>query len=293
VYRFGNSALVATVDFITPVCDEPARYGRVAAANSISDVYAMGGRPLFALNLLTIPRTGLSEEDTIAIMEGAARLLGESGAALLGGHSVLDNELKFGLAVIGEVAPDKVLSNAGAKLDQVLILTKPLGTGAYINGYRSGNVSAEALEPVLVEMERTNKAAAEVASVAGSTCATDVTGFGLGGHALEIAKASNVRLRIQLDRLPIHAGFAQLVEQGITTSATGKNAAYIVGSTIYPQAIDPVHEKAVVDPQTSGGLLMCVPKNSAAAAMRALEDSGHQGALIGEVIPGPVGLEFV
>src|SRR5689334_13101009 len=182
VYLLGSHALVATADFITPVCDDPRRFGRVAAANSLSDVYAMGGRPLFALNLCCFPP--LDDPDAQAlqgILEGAAEALAEAGAVLLGGHSVRDPELKFGLAVIGEADPARLLTNAGARPGDRLLLTKPLGTGVLVNAFKVDRIDEAGLEPALREMERLNSEAGRMALLHGVHAATDITGFGLAG----------------------------------------------------------------------------------------------------------------
>src|SRR3954464_13309153 len=185
VYLLDGHALVATADFITPVCDDPRRFGRVAAANSLSDVYAMGGRPLFALNLCCFPELeGEGAEALGGVLRGAAEALVDAHAVLLGGHSVRDPELKFGLAVIGEADPQRLLTNAGAKPGDRLLLTKPLGTGILINSFKADKIDEAGLDPALVEMERLNAEAARLALAHGVTAATDVTGFGLTGHAL-------------------------------------------------------------------------------------------------------------
>ncbi len=206
VYLLDGRALIATADFITPVCDDPRRFGRVAAANALSDVYAMGGAPLFALNLCCFPED-VPDGVLAAILEGAAAALGEAGAALLGGHTVRDPELKFGLAVIGEAAPGRLLTNAGARAGDRLVLTKPLGTGVLINAFKIDKLDEAGLEPALREMERLNAEASRLALAHGAAAATDVTGFGLAGHALGMARASGVGLRVELARLPVHEGF--------------------------------------------------------------------------------------
>lgn len=223
VYQLGAHALVATADFITPVCDDPRRFGRVAAANSLSDVYAMGGRPLFALNLCCFPGKGVPDGVFAGILAGAAGALAEAGGVLLGGHTVRDPELKFGLAVIGEADPACLLTNAGARAGQRLILTKPLGTGVLINAYKQRKLDAAGLEPALREMERLNAEACRLALVHGATAATDITGFGLVGHALGMARASRVGVRVVHDCLPVHDSFYRLAANGVTTGSTCAN----------------------------------------------------------------------
>ena len=211
VYLFEGHALVATADFITPVCDDPRRFGRIAAANSLSDVYAMGGRPLFALNLCCFPSDEVPEGVLGAILEGAAEAMAEAGAALLGGHSVRDQELKFGLAVIGQADPGRLLTNAGAREGQRLLLTKPLGTGVLINAFKFDKLDEAGLEPVLREMGRLNGEASRLALAHGVTGATDITGFGLAGHGLGMARASGVGLRVSLRETP---GLRRLLPPG-------------------------------------------------------------------------------
>lgn len=294
VYLLGSHALVATTDFITPVCDDPRRFGRVAAANSISDVYAMGGRPLFALNLCCFPRLDPPDDQALAgILQGAAEALKEAGAALLGGHSVRDHELKFGLAVIGEADKDRLLTNAGARTGDRLLLTKPLGTGVLINAFKGDKIDEAGLEPALREMEKLNKEASRLALEHGVHAATDVTGFGLTGHALGMARASNVGIRFVFEKLPVHANFFRLVERGVSTGSTAPNEQNVKAALTDRAGLDKVRRTILFDPQTSGGLLLSTPPDQAPRLLEALLASGHQAAEIGEVVGGPVGIEVV
>ena len=292
VYAFGDRALVATADFITPVCDDPFRFGRIAAANSLSDVYAMGGRPLFALNLCCFPEE-VPKEALAGILAGANDALAEAGAALLGGHSVRDPELKFGLAVIGEADPHRLLPNTGARAGQRLILTKPLGTGVLVNAFKADKIGEADLEPALAEMGRLNAEAGRLALLHGATAATDVTGFGLAGHAWNIARGSNLALRFRFERLPLHDGFLRLVKEGVTTGCTELNEENVRGHWIDRANLDRVRRAALFDPQTSGGLLICVPRESAEALLDDLLASGHRAAEVGEVLEGEAGIEVV
>jgi len=294
VFLLGEHALVATADFITPVCDDPRRFGRVAAANSLSDIYAMGGRPLFALNLCCFPP--LDEEDAPAlqgILEGAAGTLADSRAVLLGGHSVRDEELKFGLAVVGQADPDRLLTNAQARPGDRLILTKPLGTGVLVNAFKVDRLDEAGLEPALREMERLNAEASRLALLHGVHAATDITGFGLTGHALGMARASGVGMRIVFESLPVHDGFYRLVEKGISTGCTDANEANVAPAFTDRARLDRTHREILFDPQTSGGLLLSTPPDQARELLSALQASGHQAAEIGEVLEGPVGIEVV
>lgn len=290
VYLLGEHALVATTDFITPVCDDPRRFGRVAACNALSDVFAMGGRPLFALNICCFPKE-LPAEERSEILQGAAEALAEAGAALLGGHSVKDPELKFGLAVIGEADRHRLLTNAGARPGDRLLLTKPLGTGVLINAYKADKLDEEGLEPALREMERLNAVAARLALEHGARAATDVTGFGLAGHGLGMAKASGVGLRIRFGSLPVHDSFYTLAERGVSTGSTKPNAANVEAFLTDHAGLDPLQRNVLVDPQTSGGLLLSVPAENAPALLAALLETGHRAAEIGEVLEGPARIE--
>jgi len=293
VFLLDGRGLVATADFITPVCDDPERFGRVAAANSLSDVYAMGGAPLFALNLCCFPAAGVPTEAFTAVLAGAARALVEANAALLGGHSVRDPELKFGLAVIGVVDPSRILTNAKAMAGDRLVLTKPLGTGVLINAYKADKLDADGLEPALVEMERLNNVACTLGLEHGARAATDITGFGFAGHALEIARASGVGLRVGFGRLPVHEGFYRLAEQGVTTGCTGSNQHHAAPFFRDWVGLSPGQLELLHDPQTSGGLLLSVPAERANLLVAALVAAGHRAAEVGEVVAGPPRLEIV
>ncbi len=293
VYLLGGHALVATADFITPVCDDPRRFGRVAAANSLSDVYAMGGRPLFALNLCCFPDSGIPDGVLGAVLRGAAEALAEAGAALLGGHTVRDPELKYGLAVVGEADRDRLLTNAGARPGDRLVLTKPLGTGALISAFKLDRIGEAELEPAVAEMERLNAEAARLALAHGARAATDVTGFGLAGHALGMAQASGAALRIAFERLPVHEGFFRLAASGVSTRCTVANAGHAGDALVDHAGLSAVQRELLFDPQTSGGLLVALPPAGAAPLLAALAASGHRAAEIGEVTAGPARVEVV
>jgi selenide, water dikinase len=294
VYRLGDRALVATADFITPVCDDPHRFGRVAAANSLSDVYAMGGRPLFALNLCCFPElVGEGAQALAGVLRGAAETLVDAGAVLLGGHSVRDPELKFGLAVIGEADPDRLLTNAGAKPGDRLLLTKPLGTGILINAFKADKIDEDGLEAALREMERLNDVASRLALEHGAHAATDVTGFGLTGHALGMARASQAGVRFAFERLPVHPDVYRLIKAGVTTGCTVPNEDNVREVLKDYAGLDKVRREILFDPQTSGGLLIAAPPETAPALLAALLASGHQAAEVGEVLEGEVRIEVV
>ena len=292
VYLHRGEGLIATADFITPVCDDPERFGWIAAANSLSDIYAMGGTPLFALNLCCFPVDDVPKEVLAAILTGGAKALREAGAALLGGHSVRDAELKFGLAVIGRADPDRLLTNAGARPGQRLILTKPLGTGVLINAYKKDRLDAAGLEPALVQMERLNARAAAAALAHGATAATDITGFGLAGHALEIARASGVGLTIEHGALPVFEAFHRLAAQGVSTGSTAANRRHAEANLRLRPGLGDTEIELLHDPQTSGGLLIAVDEAAAAALLADLVGAGHTAAQVGSVVEGPARLEI-
>ena len=286
-------ALVATADFITPVCDDPYRYGRVAAANALSDVYAMGGTALLALNLCCFPESDVPEGVLSSILEGAAGALKEAGAALLGGHSVRDRELKYGLAVVGHADPKRLLTNAGAQAGDRLLLTKPLGTGVLINAFKFDKVDEAGLEPVLQQMEKLNAEASRLALLHGAHGATDVTGFGLAGHGMEMARASGVTLRVRFASLPVHEDFYAMVRKGISTGCTVANESNVEGELEDRAGLDKLQQELLFDPQTSGGLLLSVPANSAEPLLAELLAAGYTAAEIGEVVAGPARMEVV
>jgi selenide,water dikinase len=292
VYRLGERALVATVDFIPPVCDDPARFGRIAAANSLSDVWAMGGRPLFALNLCAFPAD--TPADVLAgILRGGAEQLAAAGAALLGGHSVKDRELKYGMAVVGEADPARLLTNAGARPGDRILLTKPLGTGVLINAFKFDKLDEEGLEPALVEMERPNAEAARLALLHGAGAVTDVTGFGLLGHVWNLARESGVTIEIRFDALPVHPGFYDLARRGVTTGCTRGNREAVDPHLELVRPLADEEAELLADPQTSGGLLICLPAAAAPSCLDALLAEGHRAVEIAAVAAGPARLRVV
>lgn len=286
VFALGDSALVATTDFITPFCDDPYRFGRVAACNAMSDVYAMGGEVLFALNICCFPEGQAPPGVLGEILRGGLEAVVEADGALIGGHSVADNELKYGLAVIGKADPGRLLTNGGATAGQRLVLTKPLGCGALLNAYRGGELDEAGLEPVLVGMERLNATASRLALRYGATACTDITGFGLVGHGLEIARASGVGLRIEFAKLPIYPGFLEMTAAGIATRGTRTNRAAVGDLLELITPLDEVHETLLYDPQTSGPLLICVPEEHTDGLVRALREAGETAVDVGEVVAG-------
>jgi selenide,water dikinase len=296
VYLFEGHGLVATADFITPVCDDARRFGRVAAANSLSDVFAMGGEVLFALNLCCFPergRTGVPDRELGAILEGAAETLAEAGGVILGGHSVRDDELKFGLAAVGRADPERLLTNGGARPGDRLLLTKPLGTGVLINAFKLGKLGADGLEEALTEMERLNAAASRLALAHGARAATDITGFGLAGHALEMARGAGATLRLRFADIPVLEGFHAMVRKRVTTDSTAANRRHCRDAFDDRAGLAPGEAEVLFDPQTSGGLLLAIAPERAGELLDALREAGHRAAEIGAVAQGPARVEVV
>jgi selenide, water dikinase len=294
VYRWdGERALVQTVDFFTPIVDDPFAYGQIAAANALSDVYAMGGRPLTALAIAGFPKDA-SRDLLKAIFAGGLDTLGRAGVALLGGHTVQDTEIKFGYAVTGEVDPARVWTNAGARAGDVLLLTKPLGTGIIATALKFGRASADAVAAATASMRTLNKEAAEalrqLPADAVHAC-TDITGFGLIGHASEMAAASSVTLDIDTQHVPLLPEVMELVRGNVPgggrTNAQHFGADVRAASTVDADLVQLFH-----DPQTSGGLLVAIDPRHAAAAVAELERAGVVGHLIGAVL-APAGCRII
>jgi len=283
VYRLAaDQALVATVDYITPVVDDPYVFGAIAAANSLSDIYAMGARPLFALNIVGFPRDRLPLETLARILEGGAAKAAEAGIGILGGHSVDDPEPKYGLVVLGLVHPERVVTNAGAQPGDRLFLTKPLGMGIVTTAIKRDAAPPATVEQALDTMSTLNRAAAEAMLAVGVHAATDVTGFGLLGHLLELLVASGVGAHLHLARVPVLAGAWELARAGIFPGGTRRNLAH-VQPHVHWDGLDEVEQLVLADAQTSGGLLIAVAPERAAALAEALTARGVLAAEIGEV----------
>lgn len=284
VYRLTDDlAIVQTLDFFTPIVDDPYSFGQVAAANAISDIYAMGGKPITALNIVAFPISTLDKEILTDILRGAADKLKEAGATLVGGHSIDDQEPKFGLAVTGVVHPSKVRTNAGAKAGDKLILTKPIGVGILTSSLKKGLLSEEEISNVTKVMTTLNKTAAETMSSYEVHACTDVTGFGLLGHASEMAKGSNVGLRIQKENVPILNRVRELAEQGVIPGGTKNNFAHLEGDVTFPIGMDQIDQWILCDAVTSGGLLISVANEEAENLLLDLKTNGVDAHLIGEV----------
>jgi selenide,water dikinase len=285
VYRLTDElAIIMTADYITPPVDDPYLYGQIAAANAISDVYAMGGRPIACLNLVSFPSGKLPLKVLHQIVAGALSKITEAGAVLAGGHSVEDDEPKFGLAVTGIVHPDKFWTNQGAQPGDVLILTKPIGSGVLFNANIKNWVSKKAMEACLSTLITLNGTAAEVMLDYEIHAATDVTGFGLAGHSFEMAKASGVCLEIRIKDLPIMDEALKVYKKGMTTGVNAYNRQMVEQHVQSKADLPSWHEEIVFDPQTSGGLLVAVTKNQGENLVNALHAKGVMDAeIIGNV----------
>ena len=272
-------ALVQTVDFFAPIVDDPYLFGQIAAANALSDVYAMGGEPLTAMNIVGFPTGKLPIEVLTDILRGGQDKVHEAGALVVGGHSIIDEELKFGLSVTGRVHPKRIFSNANAKIGDRLVLTKPLGTGLLATAAKKGALGTAEMDALYASMQSLNAAASRAASAIGVTCATDVTGFGLLGHASHVAAASNVTMVIYGDRVPALPGARAAWDAGIRTGGAERNDDYLESRVEWGSASDATRA-LLIDPQTSGGLLVAVPVTRLAEYLSLVPN----GVEIGEIV---------
>lgn len=286
VYRLSDDlAVIGTVDFFPPLVADPATFGAIAAANACSDVFAMGGRVLFALSIAAFPEE-LPTAAMAAIVGGAAEVVREAGGALAGGHTIRDPEPKFGLAVVGVAHPDRLLRKGGARAGDVLLLTKPLGTGLLVSGARHGKTATADLDAAIDSMLRLNRAAAAVLVDAGVVAATDVTGFGLLGHGLEMARASSVRLAFEASAIPALPGAVALAAAGVETGGAAHNRRYTAPALEVAPGVSAPLVALAHDPQTSGGLLAAVPFELLAAVEAALAGASVPSWRIGRVEAG-------
>ena len=281
VYRLTDEiALVTTADFITPPVNDPFVYGQIAAANSLSDVYAMGGRPLVCLNLICFPSGKLAPDVMHGIVAGALDKITEAGAVLAGGHTIDDDEPKFGLSVTGVVHPERYWGNGGARPGDALILTKPVGGGVLFNANLKNWVSPAALEACIESLKALNRSAAEVMARYDIHAATDVTGFGLAGHGFEMADASGVCLEIAVDRIPVMDEALDMYRRGMNTGVNAFNRQMVAAHTRFEVNLPDWHREIVFDPQTSGGLLAAVPAEQGPELVTALHEAGVSAAVI-------------
>jgi selenide,water dikinase len=288
VFRLSDDvALVQTVDFFAPIVDDPFDFGQIAAANALSDVYAMGGQPLTALNIVAFPTSELPLEVLTGILAGGQEKVHEAGALIVGGHTVVDTELKYGLAVTGRAHPGFLLTNASAAPGDQLILTKPIGNGILATAAKRGMLTLEAQRPMLDAMKLLNGVASRAALALGVRCATDITGFGLLGHMSHIARASKVTLRVDLDAIPVFAGVREAVRAGVTTDGAKRNAEYLRDLVRWHKGTE--EDRAILnDPQTSGGLLVSIRRSEVANYLSRVAGA----VVVGEVIDrGEVAIE--
>jgi selenide,water dikinase len=286
VYRLSEEvAVISTADFITPPVDDPYWFGQIAAANALSDVYAMGGRPLTALNLVMFPIKKMGVGALKEVLRGGNDKVLEAGACMAGGHSVDDNEPKYGLAVIGVVHPGRILTNCGAKPGDALILTKPIGSGVLFNACRSGRLPYRELEAILPTIAALNRTALEIALKGEVHACTDITGFGMAGHSLEVAMGSCAEVRLSYRSLPVYPGALGMYRKGETTGSNKANRKLCEGSLEIAVPLDDKEEELLFDPQTSGGLLLSVPAGRADSLVRELRTAGvAHAALVGEIV---------
>lgn len=287
VFRLSDElALIMTVDFFPAVVDDPYVFGQVAAANSLSDVYAMGGRPLSALNIVGFPEGRLPLEVLGEVLKGGADKVREAGAVIAGGHTIKDSELKYGLSVVGLIHPDRIVRIGGARDGDALIMTKPLGTGIYSTALKTGSLQKGAEELLYDVMTTLNSEAAEGMIRFGAHACTDITGFGLIGHALEMARSSGVTLAFDLDKIPILPRALELARKGFVTVGGNSNHEFSNGNILSEDSLAKPLEMILHDPQTSGGLLVALPAKNAEPYVSHLHERGIAGAVrVGEVIP--------
>jgi selenide,water dikinase len=289
VYRISDDlALIQTVDFFTPVVDDPFQFGRIAAANAFSDVYAMGGVPKTAMNLVAFPLQSMDISILRQIIEGGISVIAEAGAVLIGGHSIEDAELKYGLSVTGFIHPDRVLVKQNLHRGDVLILTKPLGTGIISTAMKGGLASVAAVDAITRQMAELNRRAAEIMGHYPVQACTDVTGFGFIGHLAEMVAGSGCGVRVWASEIPILPEAREYAAIGLIPAGAYRNREFRTSMVDVDFGVDPITMDILFDPQTSGGLLICLPKDRAASLVDELLAGGVRAArIVGEVVQGP------
>lgn len=288
VYLMGDQAILLTVDFFTPMVDDPYDFGRITAANALSDIYAMGGRPLTAMNLLAMP-CSLPPEVTAEVMRGGADKVREAGAVIVGGHTIDDKEPKYGLSVMGVARPEDVVRNVGTRPGDLLVLTKRIGVGILNTAIKQGLETEESQREVIESMAHLNRAAAEAMLEVGVHAATDITGFGLVGHAREMALGSGCACEIELVRVPVWPGVVEYAEAMVRPGRTADVVAFLDPFADWGPA-DFTWKGILADPQTSGGLMMAVTPEKADALVAALAARGEEAAIVGRMAEGEAGL---
>ena len=284
VYKISeDTALVQTVDVFTPIVDDPYVYGLIAAANSLSDIYAMGAKPVTALNVSCFS-TEIPPKMLADVLLGSLEKLKEAGTVLLGGHTVTDKEIKYGLAVTGLIHPDKIMTNAGAKPGDKLILTKALGTGIISTALKNGTIGEAEFAEAVNSMSALNKTASEVMQEIGANACTDVTGFGLAGHLFEMIDASDVSCTLNFDKIPFLSKLFELIEQEEVPGGAYANQRYFGGHFVYQDELSDTEKLGFFDPQTSGGLLISVPADKADELLNELKNKKVRAEMIGEIV---------
>lgn len=287
VYKLRDDlALVQTVDFFTPIVDDPYDFGRIAAANALSDVYAMGGTPISALNIATFPIDTLDAAVLGRILEGGAVIAQQAGVAILGGHTIKDSEPKYGLAVVGTIDPQRIVTNANARPGDILVLTKPIGTGILSTALKREAIDEREMQEAIDWMASLNDRAGAALQTVSAHAATDITGFGLLGHAYEMARASHVSLHIAATSVPLLPKVLELIERGIVPGGTRDNAVTQAQFTSFGAAVPPALRLALSDAQTSGGLLVSLSPDRLSAFQAELQGAHALCAVIGEVRSG-------
>ncbi len=284
VYRINDElALVQTTDFFPPVCSDAYDFGQIAAANALSDVYAMGGEVLTALNMVLFP-ANLPMEILKKILKGGQDKVTEAGGVIVGGHTIEDDIPKYGLSVTGKIHPEHIITNIGAKPGDVLILTKPLGTGAIISGRKIDLAGNETYNKAIETMKMLNDKGAQIMNRYDIRCATDITGFGLIGHALKMAKGSGVSIRIDAASVPVIGNVIELIDMGCIPGAAFRNLEFTQNDCAFEKSVDYNHKMLLLDAQTSGGLLICTPQEKAEAILKELKSSKYpESAIVGKV----------
>ena len=284
VFRMSeNTAIVQTLDFLTPVADDPYDFGQIAAANSLSDVYAMGGTPITVMNIVCFPSCDLDAGILPRILDGGLDKIKESGAALVGGHSVDDPEIKYGLSVTGIVHPDRVWANSRAKEGDAVILTKPIGTGIISTAIKGGLASEDQVKQAVKTMSTLNKYAALIAKEFHVHACTDVTGFGLGGHLIEVAKGAGLRIEIYTEKIGVLDGVMEYAAMGLLPAGAHKNKSFFAPHICVAKETDRVRSDLMFDPQTSGGLLLFMAEDQAVQCVDIMKKNGIPAKLIGRV----------
>ncbi len=284
VFRLNDqTALIQTLDFLTPVTDDPYEFGQIAAANSLSDVYAMGGIPLTAMNIVCFPSCDLDEDVLAQTLKGGQDKINEAGAFLVGGHSVDDLEFKYGLSVTGIVHPDRVLTNCAARVGDAIILTKPIGTGIMSTAIKAKLAEKSQIQEAVAVMSQLNRYAAEVMADFKVNACTDVTGFGLAGHLIEMARGAKKHISLYSQKVPLLEGVLAFASMGLVPAGAHKNRAFFKDSTRVPPGMNRALADLMFDPQTSGGLMISVEKQEALLCVAQMEQKGINAGIIGEV----------